>query len=67
MKVFHYEINLFSKYDNLYKKVKGFVIANNIVGATTKLNEYYVDNNNTIVTLKLIEGKSIYELSCEEL
>ena len=67
MKVFHYEIHLFSKYDNLYKKIKGCVIANNIVGATTKLNEYYVDNSSTIVSLKLIEGKSIYELSREKL
>ena len=45
MKLFHYEIHLVSKHDNSYNKIKGVVMAKNIMGAMNKLNEYYADND----------------------
>lgn len=67
MKLFHYEIHLVSEHDNSYNKIKGVVMAKNIMGAMNKLNEYYVDDGDTIVVANLTEEDNIpYELSCEE-
>lgn len=67
MKLFHYEIHLVSEHDNSYNKIKGVVMAKNIMGAMNKLNEYYADDGDTIVVANLIEEDNIpYELSCEE-
>lgn len=66
MKLFHYEIHLVCKHDDSYNKIKGFVMAKNIMGAMNKLNEYYVDD--AIVAANLIEEDDVpYEISCEEL
>lgn len=68
MKLFHYEIHLFSEHDNSYNKIKGVVMAKNIMGAMNKLNEYYADDSDTIVVANLTEEDNTpYELSCEEL
>ena len=68
MKLFHYEIHLISEHDNSYNKIKGVVIAKNIMGAMNKLNEYYTDDGDTIVVANLTEEDNTpYELSCEEL
>lgn len=68
MKLFHYEIHLVSEYDNSYNKIKGIVMAKNIMGAMNKLNEYYVDDGDAIVVANLTEEDNTpYELSCEEL
>lgn len=67
MKLFHYEIHLVSECDNSYNKIKGVVMAKNIMGAMNKLNEYYADNDDTIVVANLIEEDNTpCELSCEE-
>lgn len=67
MKLFHYEIHLVSGHDNSYNKIKGVVMAKNIMGAMNKLNEYYADNDDAIVVANLTEEDNIpYELSCEE-
>lgn len=67
MKLFHYEVHLFNEYDNSYNKIKGAVMAKNIMGAMNKLNEYY-DDNGTIVVVSLSEEKyAVCELSYEEL
>lgn len=67
MKLFHYEIHLVSEHDNSYNKIKGVVMAKNIMGAMNKLNEYYTDDGDTIVVANLTEEDNIpYELSCEE-
>lgn len=68
MKLFHYEIHLVSEHDNSYNKIKGVVMAKNIMGAMNKLNEYYTDDGDTIVVANLTEEDNTpYELSCEEL
>lgn len=67
MKLFHYEIHLVCKPDYSYNKIKGFVMAKNIMGAMNKLNEYYADNDDTIVVANLIEEDNTpCEISCEE-
>lgn len=67
MKLFHYEIHLVSEHDNSYNKIKGVVMAKNIMGAMNKLNEYYADDGDAIVVANLVEEDNIpYELSCEE-
>lgn len=67
MKLFHYEIHLVGEHDNSYNKIKGVVMAKNIMGAMNKLNEYYADNDDTIVVANLIEEDNTpCELSCEE-
>lgn len=67
MKLFHYEIHLISEYDDLYNKIQGVVMAKNIMGAMNKLNEYYADNDDTIVVANLTEEDNTpFELSCEE-
>lgn len=67
MKLFHYEIHLVSECDNSYNKIKGVVMAKNIMGAMNKLNKYYADNDDTIVVANLIEEDNTpCELSCEE-
>lgn len=67
MKLFHYEIHLVSEHDNSYNKIKGVVMAKNIMGAMNKLNEYYTDDGDAIVVANLVEEDNIpYELSCEE-
>lgn len=67
MKLFHYEIHLVSEHDNSYNKIKGVVMAKNIMGAMNKLNEYYTDDGDTIVVANLTEEDNTpYELSCEE-
>lgn len=67
MKLFHYEIHLVCKYNDSYNKIKGVVMAKNIMGAMNKLNECYADNDDTIVVANLIEEDNTpYELSCEE-
>lgn len=68
MKLFHYEIHLACKYDDSYNKIKGVVMAKNIMGAMNKLNEYYADNDDTIVAANLTEedNNTPCELSCEE-
>lgn len=64
MKLFHYEIHLVSEHDNSYNKIKGVVMAKNIMGAMNKLN----DDGDTIVVANLTEEDNTpYELSCEEL
>ena len=68
MKLFHYEIHLVSEHDNSYNKIKGIVMAKNIMGAMNKLNEYYADDGDAIVVANLVEEDNTpYELSCEEL
>lgn len=68
MKLFHYEIHLVSEHDNSYNKIKGVVMAKNIMGAMNKLNEYYADDGDAIVVANLVEEDNIpHELSCEEL
>ncbi len=68
MKLFHYEIHLVSEHDNSYNKIKGVVMAKNIMGAMNKLNEYYTDNDDTIVIANLTEEDNTpHELSYEEL
>lgn len=68
MKLFHYEIHLVCKHDDSYNKIKGFVMAKNIMGAMNKLNEYYADNDDVIVVANLNEEEDTpYEISCEEL
>lgn len=68
MKLFHYEIHLVSEHDNSYNKIKGVMMAKNIMGAMNKLNEYYTDDGDAIVVANLVEEDNIpYELSCEEL
>lgn len=43
-------------------------MAKNIMGAMNKLNEYYADNDDTIVVANLTEEDNTpCELSCEEL
>lgn len=67
MKLFHYEIHLVCKCDDSYNKIKGFVMAKNIMGAMNKLNEYYADNDDAIVVANLIEEDNTpCEISCEE-
>lgn len=67
MKLFHYEIHLVCKCDDSYNKIKGFVMAKNIMGAMNKLNEYYADNDDIIVVANLIEEDNTpCEISCEE-
>lgn len=67
MKLFHYEIHLVSEHDNSYNKIKGVVMAKNIMGAMNKLNEYYADDGDTIVVANLIEEDNTpHELSYEE-
>ena len=67
MKLFHYEIHLVCKCDDSYNKIKGFVMAKNIMGAMNKLNECYADNDDAIVVANLIEEDNIpCEISCEE-
>lgn len=67
MKLFHYEIHLVSEHDNSYNKIKGVVMAKNIMGAMNKLNEYYTDDGDTIVVANLTkEDDTPCELSCEE-
>lgn len=67
MKLFHYEIHLVCKYDDSYNKIKGVVMAKNIMGAMNKLNEYYADNDDTIVVANLTEEDNTpCELFCEE-
>ena len=68
MKLFHYEVHLVNEHDNSYNKIKGAVMANSIMGAMNKLNEYYTDDDNTIVVANLSEEKyAVCELSREEL
>lgn len=68
MKLFHYEIHLVSEHDNSYNKIKGVVMAKNIMGAMNKLNEYYADDGDAIVVANLTEEDNTpCELSCEEL
>lgn len=68
MKLFHYEIHLVCKYNDSYNKIKGVVMAKNIMGAMNKLNEYYADNDDTIVVANLTEEDNTpCELSCEEI
>ena len=68
MKLFHYEIHLVSEHDNSYNKIKGVVMAKNIMGAMNKLNEYYTDDDGAIVVANLTEEDNTpCELSCEEL
>ena len=67
MKLFHYEVHLVNEYDNSYNKIKGAVMAKNIMGAMNKLNEYYTDDDSTIVVVNLSEEKySVCELLYEE-
>ena len=67
MKLFYYEIHLVSEHDNSYNKIKGVVMAKNIMGAMNKLNEYYTDDGDTIVVANLTEEDDTpCELSCEE-
>lgn len=67
MKLFHYEIHLVCKCGDSYNKIKGFVMAKNIMGAMNKLNEYYADNDDAIVVANLIEEDNTpCEISCEE-
>lgn len=67
MKLFHYEIHLVSEHNNSYSKIKGVVMAKNIMGAMNKLNEYYTDDGDTIVVANLTEEDNTpCELSCEE-
>lgn len=67
MKLFNYEIHLVCKYDDSYNKIKGVVMAKNIMGAMNKLNEYYSDDDDTIVVVNLIEEDNLpHEISCEE-
>lgn len=68
MKLFHYEVHLVSEYDNSYNRIKGAVMANSIMGAMNKLNEYYNDDDTTIVVVNLSEEKNaVCELFYEEL
>lgn len=68
MKLFHYEVHLVSEYDNSYNRIKGAVMAKNIVGAMNKLNEYYNDDDDTIVVVNLSEeNSSVCELFYEVL
>lgn len=63
MKLFHYEIHLVCKYNDSYNKIKGVVMAKNIMGAMNKLNEY----DDAIVVANLTEEDNTpCELSCEE-
>ena len=65
MKLFHYEVHLVSEHDNSYNRIKGAVMAKNIMGAMNKLNEYYDD---TIVVVNLSEeNSSVCELFYEVL
>ena len=67
MKLFRYEIHLVWKCDDSYNKIKGFVMAKNIMGAMNKLNEYYAANGDAIVVANLIEEDNTpCEISCEE-
>ena len=68
MKLFHYEVHLVSEYDNSYNRIKGAVMAKNIVGPLNKLNEYYNDDDDTIVVVNLSEeNSSVCELFYEVL
>ena len=69
MKLFHYEVHLANENYNSYNKIKGAVMANSIMGAMNKLNEYYNDDDDTtIVVVNLSEEKnSVCELFYEEL
>ena len=72
MKLFHYEIeidgDMGTNMGRGYFKVKGIVVARNIMGAMNKIYEFYTDVENTIYSIKVHEDENEpQEISCEQI
>lgn len=68
MKIFRYELEINGDMGRGYFKVKGIVVARNIMGAMNKIYEFYTDSENTIYSIEVYEDENEpQEISCKQI